>query len=535
MRESARENWRFAILRSWSIWVGVLSLGLVSVGLVLSYEQALLMANDRIEGEQRYSKYLVSKAQDEFTAAVRLALNESIERMIEPQRPMDEVLAAKVPRWIVATVLWDGMREMMLVRPEALGLLHPSAMRRALETRRLQSRLDDRVPLLERPGALQPAGPAEPVTPVYDDLADTPLLLASVATTWLSEERPAVLAAVIHKARLREDLIEPLIGGGRLELVTEYPRDSYWFEPLNIGLRFWAVRPSAEFIREQRANATRQILIHWVITIPSVIVVLVMLWFMFRLARRELALSQMKSNFVADVTHELKTPLALIRMFGETLLEGRVTTEDKRQEYYRVIMRESSRLTHLIDNILDFSRVEAAGRQLQLAPHDAAEVVRETYESYQFELDHAGFEHRLKIADGLPVVSIDRNAITQALINLISNAVKYSDDDRFLGIDVECDTRRGARGVLISVHDRGIGIRPEDRAHVFDGFFRASDARVRERRGTGLGLALVKQIVEDHGGSVWVESRLVKGSTFRIFLPAGAAGQIPAGQAAQTS
>ncbi len=519
MREPSREKLRFAILRSWSIWVGVLSLGLVCVGLVMSWEQALQMANDRIEGEQRYSKYLVSRAQDDFAAGVRLALNESMERMIAPQEPMDELLAAKVERWIVATVLWDGVNELMLVRPEALGLLRPTPTRQALEARRLQIGRDERVPFLERSDVPQPAGPAEPVVPIYDDLTETPLLVASVATT-LEDGTLAVLAAVIDKDRLRRELVERLIGGGRLELVTEYPRGSYWFEPLNIGVRFWAVQPSAEFIREQRTSATRQILIHWLITIPSVVVVLVMLWFMFRLARRELALSEMKSNFVADVSHELKTPLALIRMFGETLLEGRVSSDDKRQEYYRVIMRESSRLTHLIDNILDFSRIEAAGRQLHLAQQDVADVVRETYESYQLELDHAGFEHRLKVAEGLPAVVIDRNAITQALVNLISNAIKYSDDDRYLGIDVDHDTRRGARGVLISVHDRGIGIRPEDRAQIFDGFFRASDTRVRERRGTGLGLALVKQIVEDHGGAVWVESRLVKGSTFRIFLPA---------------
>jgi signal transduction histidine kinase len=108
------------------------------------------------------------------------------------------------------------------------------------------------------------------------------------------------------------------------------------------------------------------------------------------------------------------------------------------------------------------------------------------------------------------------------LINLINNAMKYSDgDDRFLGIDVSLETRRGGHGVLISVSDRGIGIKPEDRNHLFTDFYRANDELVRARRGAGLGLALVKHIVDAHHGIVDVESRLVKGSTFRIFLPAG--------------
>jgi signal transduction histidine kinase len=120
----------------------------------------------------------------------------------------------------------------------------------------------------------------------------------------------------------------------------------------------------------------------------------------------------------------------------------------------------------------------------------------------------------------LPPVDADGDAIAQILVNLIHNAIKYSADERYVGIDVAADVRRGRRGVLISVHDRGIGIRPEDRAHLTDSFFRASDDRVRQRGGTGLGLALVKHIVEAHHGSLDVESRLVKGSTFRVFLPA---------------
>ncbi len=330
-----------------------------------------------------------------------------------------------------------------------------------------------------------------------------------------------MVAAVVDKQRLRSGLIEPLVGAGsRLELATEYNDEALWYEPIGLGLRYWAIQPSAAFVRAQRAAGARRTLVYGFVTVPSLAAVLLMLWLMFRLARRERALSQMKSDFVADVSHELKTPLALIRLFGETLLEGRVSSDDKRQEYYDVILRESTRLTHLIDNLLDFSRVEAGGKEYQLSPHDAGDVIRETYEAYRHELDHHGFEHRITVAQDLPHVRMDREAIAQAMINLMGNAIKYSDNDRFLAIDVERDTRRGNHGVLISVHDRGIGITPEDRSHIFEGFFRASDRRVRDRRGAGLGLALVKHIVTEHGGTIWVESRLVKGSTFRVFLPA---------------
>jgi signal transduction histidine kinase len=155
-----------------------------------------------------------------------------------------------------------------------------------------------------------------------------------------------------------------------------------------------------------------------------------------------------------------------------------------------------------------------------MEPIDVGRVVRETYDSYRHELDHHGFEHYCSVADDLPVIHGDGDAIGQVVLNLISNAVKYSGDEKHLVVDVSPETRRDHHGVLISVSDRGIGIRPEDRAHLFDGFFRAPDERVRRSRGTGLGLALCKRIVDAHEGSIDVESRLVKGSEFRVFLPA---------------
>jgi signal transduction histidine kinase len=292
-----------------------------------------------------------------------------------------------------------------------------------------------------------------------------------------------------------------------------------WTVPVTGVLRFWAIKPTESFLRSQQSAVFRQTMFYLSLTVLSLAILLIAMWFLVRVARYEVALAKLKANFVADVSHELKTPLALIRMFGETLQSGRVASEEKRNEYYEIITREATRLTNLINNILDFARIEAGKKQYTMQPTDIAAVVRQTYQTYAPQLDHAQFEHHFSADADLPWVDADADAISQAVLNLISNAQKYSDDEPYIAIDVTKDTRRGRHGVLISVHDRGLGIRPEDRARLAEGFFRADDDRVRERAGTGLGLALVRHIVHAHGGSLQVESRLVKGSTFRIFLP----------------
>ena len=273
-------------------------------------------------------------------------------------------------------------------------------------------------------------------------------------------------------------------------------------------------------MQEQRGRVLAQTVAYMGLTLLALLTLLAAMWFLIRVVRREIALATMKSNFVADVSHELKTPLALIRLFGETLQSGRVTNPEKQREYYQIITRESTRLTNLIDNILDFSRIDAGRKEYLFAPVDPAQVVRETYNAYRAELDHKGFTHELKLEEPLPYIRADRDSVAQVLLNLMNNAVKYSPEERDLRISVGRDTRRGRHGVLISIADRGIGIKPEDRAHLFEGFFRAADGEVRRQRGTGLGLAVVKHIVDAHQGSLDVESRLVKGTTFRIFLPA---------------
>jgi len=218
---------------------------------------------------------------------------------------------------------------------------------------------------------------------------------------------------------------------------------------------------------------------------------------------------------VANVSHELKTPLALIRLFAETLELGRVQTEEKARQYYRVINKESQRLTQLINNILDFSRIEADRKEYRFAPTDVARIVEEVLEAYRFPIEQQNFTLEVEVAEDLPEAELDAEAIGQALINLVNNAIKYSRDERYIRLRV----RREGDRILISVTDRGIGVAKADQKKIFEKFYRAENSLLHETKGSGLGLALVQHIMEAHGGTVEVESTPGKGSTFTLVLP----------------
>lgn len=266
---------------------------------------------------------------------------------------------------------------------------------------------------------------------------------------------------------------------------------------------------------ELRRLAFYNVLLFPAVNLLMIVAIIVGVVIMLRGTARELEFSQLKSDFVSNVSHELKTPLALIRMFAETLEMGRAKTPEKVQEYYRIIMRESERLTHLINNVLDFSRIESGRKTYDLRLDDLADVVRDTLRAYSYELDKQGFTVETDIPDEVPETLLDRNAIALALLNLLSNAVKYTADDK--RIRVTLAERNGA--LALEVADHGIGIDKADLDKVFEKFFRGRDERVRETRGSGLGLAIVKHSIEAHGGSIAVASEKGKGSTFTITLP----------------
>jgi signal transduction histidine kinase len=237
--------------------------------------------------------------------------------------------------------------------------------------------------------------------------------------------------------------------------------------------------------------------------------------FAYRNVSSELALAKLKSDFVSNVSHELRTPLALIRLYAETLELGRISTAGKQQQYYEIIRKESERLTSLINNILDFSRIEAGKKEYSFRETDVADLVRSTLESYRFEIEQNGFEFEQKIDDNLPPLTVDREAIARSLLNLVNNAVKYSAGRKYLGVHLY---RRGGN-VNLEVEDHGIGIPPKEQLKIFEKFYRVGDPLVHNTKGSGLGLSLVRHIVLAHGGQVAVESAPGHGSKFIIILP----------------
>src|SRR5262245_7133675 len=239
----------------------------------------------------------------------------------------------------------------------------------------------------------------------------------------------------------------------------------------------------------------------------------------YRLVRRESEAARLKSDFVANVSHDLKTPLSLIRMFAETLEMNRVGDEATRREYYAVITRESERLTRLIDNVLDFSRIEDGRQRYDIRPGPVEPVIQEVIEAFRHALVQQGFAVDVEVESDLPDVPIDAESIKQALANLVDNAIKYSGEGRRLRVSA----RRVGDEVRVEVADDGIGIPPGETERIFEKFYRIGRSETQGRRGSGVGLALVKHIAEAHGGRVTVESRVGQGSRFTLHLPIAAA------------
>ncbi|HTY79824.1 MAG TPA: HAMP domain-containing sensor histidine kinase [Candidatus Bathyarchaeia archaeon] len=235
----------------------------------------------------------------------------------------------------------------------------------------------------------------------------------------------------------------------------------------------------------------------------------------YRLLRRETEMARLKSDFVANVSHDLKTPLSLIRMFGETLELGRVPDEATRLQYYAVITRESERLTRLIDNVLDFSRIEGGRQRYDIGAHPVEPLIHEVLDAFRYPLAQRDFKLDVTVAPDLPDVLVDPEAIKQALANLVDNALKYSTDRRRLALEA----RGEGRWVVIEVADEGIGIPTAELERIFEKFYRIGRSETQGTRGSGVGLALVKHIAEAHGGRVTAESRPGQGSRFSLWLP----------------
>jgi len=244
-------------------------------------------------------------------------------------------------------------------------------------------------------------------------------------------------------------------------------------------------------------------------------IVLVGLVLIIRAVSREVEVARLKSDFLSSVSHELRTPLTTIRIMAEMLSMGAVASDEKRSEYHKNIVSEADRLTRLINNVLDFARIEDGRKKFEFGYGDIADTL---YEVERITGDYArkeGFTLNTVVDDALPPICFDRDAMIQALINLVSNAVKYSREEKF----VELGAAGGKDSITIWVEDHGPGIEAVEIPHLFDRFYRGGDHMTRKAGGTGLGLSIVRHIISAHGGRVRVDSVVGRGSRFEIILP----------------
>jgi two-component system, OmpR family, phosphate regulon sensor histidine kinase PhoR len=228
---------------------------------------------------------------------------------------------------------------------------------------------------------------------------------------------------------------------------------------------------------------------------------------------RQWQLNQLRSSLVTGISHDLKTPVTGIRVYADILADGTELTEEDRKKYSRIIQRESERLTNTIERVLDFSRIEKGRRPYCFEEGDLTPVLVRMVEMYRTYWSPRGFSIVTDFASSVPLVRFDEEAVSQAVLNLLDNAVKYSGDGR----DIKVELRVNDRFVVVSVADCGIGIAHSEQSRIFEEFYRAQPQH--GKGGVGLGPYLVRQIMDAHAGRVDVESELGCGSRFQLIFP----------------
>jgi two-component system phosphate regulon sensor histidine kinase PhoR len=302
-----------------------------------------------------------------------------------------------------------------------------------------------------------------------------------------------------------QSLVYSTLSGDSTTLTT-LTKDVWIFPDYALGIR--TMGPSLEKLVRQRTLNNLYLLIG----LDIILIIAVVL--AYRSIRREVQLAQNKSDFVSNVSHEIRTPLALISMFAETLLMDRVKSEEKKHEYYTIITKETQRLSGIVNKILNFSQTEAGKKNLHIAPLDLSARVDEVLNTYDFHLKNKGFVYTKEFSGGI-IIQADQEALTEIMINLIDNAIKYSPEHKELNISTGVNQGMG----WVSIQDHGMGISKSDQKHIFDKFYRVSSGDLAKSPGTGLGLSLVKQLVEQQQGKISVKSEQGEGTTFTIYFP----------------
>ncbi len=276
----------------------------------------------------------------------------------------------------------------------------------------------------------------------------------------------------------------------------------------------WTVRiyQTSPDVAQREFNLRR----HIYISLAAVVIVALLFGgvLAIRSTAKELMLARLKSEFVSTVSHEFRTPLTSIRYLADLLQRGRVREEDRKQQYYETITQESERLSRLIENILDFSKIEAGVKEYEFAGMDVAEMCRDVVSRFQEQVAPQEFTIESEISEELSQIYADEEALSRALFNLLDNAVKYSGDSRRVFLRAWADESN----IFIEVEDRGVGIGREEQQRVFEKFYRSGNIYESSIKGSGIGLTIVDHIVKAHGGEVFLESELGKGTKVTLRL-----------------
>jgi signal transduction histidine kinase len=277
----------------------------------------------------------------------------------------------------------------------------------------------------------------------------------------------------------------------------------------------WRFVVTQSALEKMKNAGLRENVLHGLLVVLIVGLILLAAFLIARDISRESETIRHKTDFVQNISHELKTPLTLIKLYGEILRDRITLPEEDRSEAYEVIIGESERLSHMINNVLDFSRIERGKKEFEMKTDDLPGVVKNTLESYRYHLEKKGFSIREEIQTDLPLMVFDREAIASVLINLLSNAVKFSPGKK----EVSVRLFKKENDAILQVEDKGMGIPKKEMDKIFRRFYRATDKVISGSRGSGLGLTIAKYIAEAHKGTIEVESQPGIGSTFSVILP----------------
>ena len=364
------------------------------------------------------------------------------------------------------------------------------------------------------------------IEPVYAD-STMAILIFAFQTADLSDRMCAI---AIDPVRFIQTRLEPrfkIITGSEFVITVISPDQKYFTDgiksdandQIQVKKAVWLL-PGYELgiaLKGETIDSLvkQRAFINFLLIIILILVLLVGIYIVFRNVKKEIEIAQMKSDFVSNVSHELRTPLSMISMFSETLEMGRVATEEKRQEYYKIISQETSRLSRIVNSILNFSKMEAGKRKYNFVDSFLNDIVETVHSSYKTHLNQNGFKTEFIKDENIPVQRLDEEAVSEAVMNLLDNAIKYSKDKK----NIIIKTGLKKHYSFVEIKDSGIGISKENEAKIFEKFYRVSTGSVHNVKGTGLGLSIVKHIVESHGGTIELESLQGKGSTFRLNFP----------------